>query len=346
MTLAEAIEKLPKTDLHCHLDGAIRPETILDIAKKHRLDFGSLSLNELKKRLVLGERVSSLENFLKAFDITCAVMQWGDAIERIAFELAEDSAKENVRYLEVRMAPGYRNSGNLSDADVMRSIRRGLARAEKKYPIRTNMIVCAIRIFEPSESIEMAKLAVSLKNEGVVGFDLAHAERNNPAGNHREAFEIVKKGGVHRTVHAGEDDGPQSIRQALDLCFAERLGHGLTLYQDPELEARVAREGITVECCPSSNVQISLIPSWKDHPLPRYLKNGVKATLNTDNRLLTGIRVTDEYLRAAKTFDLTWNQIKTIALNGFRGAFLPEDEKASFLKKTAIEIDQIGKKIS
>jgi adenosine deaminase len=338
VTLTEAIEKLPKTDLHCHVDGSLRPETILDIAKKEKVDLGVSSLQELKQILVCGRRVSTLQEFLRAFKMTTPVMQTEEALERIAYELAEDAYKENVRYFEVRFTPIWCTEKGLTHEQVFLATEKGLARARKQYGIRTGIIVCAIRIFDPKISVELAHLAVSLKNKGVVGFDLAHAEKGNPPGKHAEAYRIAAKGGLGLTVHAGEDCGPESIREALDECGAMRIGHGLTLSQDPALEARIREENIPLECCPSSNVQINLVRDYADHPVRGYLQRGVRATLNTDNRLLTGINVTDEYLRCQKHLGMTWDELKTVALNGFHAAFLPEKEKAKLLGEMTADI--------
>jgi len=343
MNIEKAINQLPKTDLHCHLDGSMRAETILALAGEDRVDLGTHNLESLKKKLVCGEPVHSLPDFLKAFDITCSVMQTASAIERIAFELAEDAHKENVRYLEVRFAPLFCTKRGLTGEEVMLAAQKGLKKAEKKYPIQTGLIVCAIRVFDPKVSVELAQLAVSLKNSGVVGFDLAHAESGNRPGKHAEAYKIAKKGGLGLTVHAGEDFGPESIREAIDECFAMRIGHGRTLVEDPDLEKRVIRESIFIECCPSSNVQIGLTKNWSEHPVKGYIERGVPATLNTDNRLLTGINVTDEYLRAYRYLNMTWEQMKTTALNGFKAAFLLQNEKEKLLKSVEQEIREIEK---
>ncbi|MFH1017766.1 MAG: adenosine deaminase [Pseudomonadota bacterium] len=342
MNLREALLRLPKTDLHCHLDGSMRAETIMDIARKESVALGTDDLSELKKRLVSGRRVSTLETFLKAFKLTTPVMQTREGIERIAFELAEDAAAENVRYLEVRFTPIWCVQKGLSHREVMLAAESGLKKAEALYPIRTGLIICAIRIREPGLSMELAQLAVSLKNDGVVGFDLAHAEQGNPAKEHAEAFQFAKKNGLGITVHAGEAYGPGSISQAIKYCGAVRIGHGRTLCEDPALEQRVKELGIAIECCPSSNVQINLTPSFADHPVRGYVQRGLIATLNTDNRLLTGIRVTDEYVRCAEELHMTWEELKTTALNGFRAAFLPEDEKSALSRAAQDEMNRIS----
>lgn len=319
---------LPKTDLHCHLDGSMRPETILALAARDGVALGTDDITELKRRLVCGEKVRDLPQFLQAFDITCAVLQTPHAAERIAYELAEDAHLEGVRYIEVRYSPYLMTQRGMSYDDAIRAVHRGLARAQADFGVRSGQIICALRVLDPKLSVDLALAAVRGRAYGVVGYDLAHAEKGNPPWIHAEAFRIAAEGGLGLTVHAGEAAGPDSILDAINSCKARRLGHGLTLHEDRGLEARVKAEGIAVECCPSSNVQISLIPSFDRHPLKGYLERGLLATLNTDNRLLTGIGVTDEYLRAHEHLGLTRAELVTVAENGFRAAFLDEATKA------------------
>jgi len=331
LSLKEAIRLLPKTDLHCHLDGSLRPETVLDIANEERIDIGATDIGTLRKKLVCGEKVTDLPQFLQAFDITCAVLQSKKAIERVAFELAEDAFLEGVRYIEVRYSPILMMNKGLTMDEAIHAVYLGLQRAQKKYTIRATQIICALRVLDPKVSFELAQAAIRNKKYDVVGFDLAHAEKGNLPSVHAAAFRAARQAGLHATVHAGEAAGPDSILDAINSCKAERLGHGLTLHEDRGLEERVKRENITVECCPSSNVQISLIREFQNHPIKGYLQRGVPATLNTDNRLLTGITVSDEYARAYEHLQLSWSQLVTLAENGFKAAFVNEAEKKNLL---------------
>lgn len=331
LSIKEAIRLLPKTDLHCHLDGSLRPETVLEIATEEAIDIGAKDIATLRKKLVCGEKVTDLPQFLQAFDITCAVLQSKKAIERVAYELVEDAFLEGVRYLEVRYSPILMLNKGLTMDEAIFAVYQGLQRAQKKYAIRATQIICALRVLDPKISLELAHAAIRNKKYDVVGFDLAHAEKGNLPSVHAHAFRVAREAGLHATVHAGEAAGPDSILDAINSCNAERLGHGLTLHQDRGLEERVKRENIFVECCPSSNVQISLIKEFQNHPIRGYLERGVPATLNTDNRLLTGITVSDEYERAYEHLQLTWNQLVTLAENGFKAAFLDETEKKSLL---------------
>jgi adenosine deaminase len=341
MSIQEFIQKLPKTDLHCHLDGSMRPETILEIAREENLQLSELSIEQLKKMLVCGERVTSLPVFLKAFDITCSVMQTEKAIERITFELLEDAAAENVRYLEMRIHTGFMLEKGLTHEQAIASVNKGINLARKKYDIEAGIIICAIRVFPPEKSAELAKIAVNMKSEGVIGFDLANAERGFPARDHKEAFDISAKGGLHNTVHAGEDEQSWSIEEAIDRCHAERIGHGRTLIEDEKLIEKVKMKNIFIEVCPSSNVQIGLTSDFSKHPIKALYEKGVKATLNTDNRLLTGINVSDEYLRCHRYLQMDTQSLKQIALNGFEGAFLDPEKKKNLIQKVQKEINSL-----
>lgn len=312
---------LPKSDLHCHLDGSLRPETIFDIAKQENIDLPANNIAHLKKLLVCGEKVSSLPQFLTAFDITCSVLQSFEAIKRAMFELCEDAHNENVKILEVRYCPALSTLKGLSQEKVIEAMYEGGKQANEKYGITFGLIMSALRIDPVSVTSDLARLAVDLKELNIVAFDLCHAENGNPAKNHAKTFDIAVSGGLNSTVHAGEDAGPESIWEAINYCHATRIGHGRTLIEDQKLVQHVIDKNIVVEACPSSNVQIDLIDEMKNHPIEALRKAGVRITLNTDNRLLTGIRVTDEYQRMADTFDWSLDTLSNIAQEGLNASF-------------------------
>jgi adenosine deaminase len=340
MNIQSFIQKLPKTDLHCHLDGSLRAETVLEIAREEKLLLADLSIQELKKILLCGEKVSTLPVFLKGFEINTQVMQTAKALERITFELLEDAAKENVHYLEIRLYTGFLLSKGLTDESAIEAINKGIKKAKEKFGIESGIILCAIRAFSPEKSEELAKIAVSMKSENVIGFDLANKERGYPARDHKKAFDIAANGGLGITLHAGEDEAPWSIEDAIDYCHAQRIGHGRTLIDDERLIQKVIDKNIFIEACPSSNVQIGLTSEFSQHPLRELLEKGVKVTLNTDNRLLTGINVSDEYFRCHQFLGMTEKQLKQIAINGFEAAFLDESKKKTLIQKIQNEISK------
>jgi adenosine deaminase len=282
-----------------------------------------------------------LEDYLQRFDITLGVMQTREALERIAFELAEDAHRESVRYLEVRFAPVLNNRGGLTNADAVDATLRGLARAESGLGIIGRVIICSLRHLAPSISMELAELAVAYRGRGVVAFDLAGGERGNPAGAHAEAFAYVRAHDMACTVHAGEGDGPRSIREAVHLCGANRIGHGTRLIEDESLMEYVNDRRIGVEICLTSNVQTRAVESYEAHPLREYYRRGLNVSLSTDNRLMSGTTLTDEYEHAMRSLGFSYAELGELALNGFASAFLPWSERETLLGAARAEISAL-----
>jgi adenosine deaminase len=215
---------------------------------------------------------------------------------------------------------------------------RGLARAEAHLGIRAGLIVCGIRSFDPQVSLQLADLAVQFKDQGVVAFDLAGGEAGHPARDHQEAFQFAADHHLGITIHAGEADGPASIAQAIHHCHARRIGHGTRLKEDPSLEAFVNDFRIPLEVCLTSNVQTRVSPTFGEHPLRRYFDAGMVVTLNTDNRLVSGTTLTDEYCLAHQHLGFTWDELMEVALLGFQSAFLPYEAKVNLLEEVEEEL--------
>jgi adenosine deaminase len=228
----ELLLALPKSDLHCHLDGSLRLKTMLELADKQGVKLPADSEDGLAKAMKLGQKHGSLEEYLKGFETTLSVMQTEDALYRTAYELAQDAAAENVRLLEVRYAPVLHQQRGLKTTAVVESVLEGLRAASRDTGIIAGVLVCGIRNMSPDTSLRLAELSVAYKNKGVLGFDLAGAEHGNPAKDHQEAFQLILNNNVNCTVHAGEAYGPPSIAQALHYCGAHRHGHGVRLRED------------------------------------------------------------------------------------------------------------------
>ncbi|MEA1882617.1 MAG: adenosine deaminase, partial [Candidatus Marinimicrobia bacterium] len=207
------LKKLPKVELHCHLDGCLRIKTILDLAQRHSVPLPSSEPTKLKNILSIGTKRGTLEEYIARFDITLSVMQTPEALTRIAYELIEDVATENVRYIEVRYSPILHTANGMTLEDAIISVRDGLKKGEKDFGVKSGIIVCGIRHISPEASLKLADLCVRFKNKGVVGFDLAGAEENFPAKDHREAFYMILNNNINATIHAGEAFGPASIHQ-------------------------------------------------------------------------------------------------------------------------------------
>ncbi len=334
----EVIEKLPKTDLHVHLDGSLRLGTILELADKQRVDLPAHDEDRLRAAMNLGQNCGSLVEYLKAFDVTLRVMQTEGALERIAYELAEDAARENVRYMEVRYAPMLHTRGGLKLTSVVEAVLTGLRAAQTDLRIESNIIICGIRNVSPESSLEMAELAVAYKNRGVVGFDLAGAEYDHPAKHHKNAFQLVRDNNINVTIHAGEAYGPESIAQALHVCGAHRIGHGCRLRENGDLLHYVNDHRIPLECCPSSNVQTGAIRNLASHPLKLYYNLGLRVTVNTDNRLVTDTSASKELWLCHTQMGLTLRDLKQIIVAGFKSAFLPFHVKQQYLRSVSEEL--------
>ena len=332
------IEKLPKTDLHVHLDGSLRLRTILELADKFRIELPAHDEEGLRQAMNLGRNCGSLVEYLKAFDVTLRVMQNAEGLTRIAYELAEDAAKENVRYMEVRYSPMLHTQSGLALTTVVEAVLEGLRAAQDRFGIESNVIICGIRNVSPESSLEMAELAVAYKGRGVVGFDLAGAEYDNPAKHHRAAFQLVRDNNINVTIHAGEAYGPESIAQAIHTCGAHRIGHGCRLREHGDLLHYVNDHRIALECCPSSNVQTGAIRDLASHPIRLYKSLGLRVTVNTDNRLVTDTTVSKELWLLNQEIGFTLSDLKAVILSGFKSAFLPFHVKQQYLRRVSEEL--------
>ncbi len=332
------IQRLPKTDLHVHLDGSLRLETILDLAEKQKVKLPAEDVDRLRPLVQVGDDCKSLVEYLKAFDVTLSVMQTYESLVRTAFELAEDAAKENVRYMEVRYAPILHQQQGLTLHNIVQAVLEGLKLAKKKYNIQTGVIICGIRHISPELGNKLADLTVAFKNKGVVGFDLAGAEENFPAKKFKEAFGRVLANNINCTLHAGEAFGPESIHQAIHLCGAHRIGHGVRLIEDGDLLNYVNDHRIPIECCPHSNVQTKAVKKMADHPIRLFYDLGLRVTVNTDNRLMTNTSVSKEYLTIHEELGFSLDEIKEIIIMGFKSAFLPYAIKRAMLAEVVEEL--------
>jgi adenosine deaminase len=326
MPMAERFVRLPKAELHVHLDGSLRPATLLDLARAAGVPL-PVTEPEALRRYMRVDDARNLEDYLTRFDLTVAVLQTAEALERVAYEMVEDAARDGVRYLEVRYCPSLSRHRGLSLDETVRAQRRGLLRGERAFGVRTGIINCALRHFEPARSEEIAEASVRMQSEGVVGFDIAGGEAGHPARPHARAFEIAARGGLGITVHAGEAAGPESIAEAIFECRADRIGHGTRLFEDPALMRYVRDREIPIEINLTSNVQTRVVSHAAAHPLRRYLDEGLTVTLSSDNWLMSGVTLSGEYALAQRELGLTEGEVRKLVLNGFRSAFLPLPER-------------------
>jgi len=290
--------------------------------------------------LVIGKTRGSLEDYIKRFDITLSVMQTPAALRRTAYELIEDVAKENVRYIEIRYSPILHTEKGMSLGESVEAVREGLQRGRKDFGVESGIIVCGIRNISAAASLKLADLTVRYKNKGVVGFDLAGAEENFPAKDHQEAFYMILNNNINATIHAGEAFGPSSIHQAIHHCGAHRIGHGTRLKENKDLMNYVNDHRITLEVCLTSNWQTRSIRSLKYHPLKYYYDQGIRVTLNTDNRLMSGTTLTKEFLLAHKLFGFKLHDFREMIIMAMKSAFLPYGERKQMIRNIADELEQ------
>ena len=324
-TFRQLVVDMPKTELHTHLEGAVKPETILDLAGQYGVDVGTLP--ELKRKIEMrpGE---NLLDFLKKFNPFRFVFDHPESLQRVAYEMVEEDALEDVLYTEIRINP-VKHEEVLSIEGVLDAVLQGMHQASQDFGIEARLIVSINRSYPVESAMRVARAAVARKDQGVVGLDLAGDEVHFPAANFKTVFDYAKRQGLHITIHAGEAAGPESIRQALDVCHAERIGHGVRLGEDPALLQEVARRGVTLEMCPDSNLLINVVKDLKSYPLPVYVEVGVPVVVSTDDRHIFNLTMVGEYMALAENCGLSLQDLHRISLAGIRSSFLPDAEKTA-----------------
>lgn len=339
----DLIKRLPKTDLHVHLDGSLRLTSLLDMAQEQKVKLPSEDPDKLGKLVMAGDVCLSLTDYLRGFDITLSVLQTEEALYRAAIELVEDAAAENVQYMEVRYSPMLHMQKGLPLTTIVEAVLAGLRDGKQKFGVRSGLIISALRQIDPKWSLRLAELAVAYKNKGIVGYDLAGAEDGFQAKKHAASFHLIRSNNVNCTAHAGEAFGPESIHQALHDCGAHRIGHGTRLREDGDLLNFIADHRVPIEVCLKSNVQTRAVDSIESHPLQFYHDFGVRVTINTDNRLITNTTVTDEYMLWIKHFDASISDVREVIINGFKSSFQPYRVRQDMLSRVITEMDLLIK---
>jgi len=335
------LRRLPKVLLHEHLDGALRPRTMVELAKEAKYSkLPTQDLLELAEWFLRGANQGSLAKYLEGFTHTIAVMQTEAALERVAYEQVEDSKNDGVVYFETRFAPVFHTKKGLTHQHIVSAVLRGLERGRKDFGVPSGLIICAMR--HMNVSLEMAELAVDFRNRGVVGFDLAGEEGGYPPKKHIEAFHYIQRQNFNITVHAGEGYGKESIWQAIQYCGAHRIGHGTRLIDDiavtggkavklGDLAQYVLDKRIPLEICLTSNLHTGAVPSLTAHPFSVFFRKQFRVTLNTDNRLMSHTTMVKEFQVAAETFGLTLNDFEKITINAMKSAFIPYNQRCQII---------------
>jgi adenosine deaminase len=340
------IRKAPKALLHDHLDGGLRPATVIDIADQVGYDgLPATDVDELARWFRTRSHSGSLERYLEPFSHTVAVMQTPDALHRVAYECVEDLAADSVVYAEIRFAPELHIDRGLSFDEIVEAVLAGFADGEKacaaeNRPIVVRLLVTAMR--HAAVSREIAELAIRFRDKGVVGFDIAGAEAGNPPTRHLEAFDFMRDHNARFTIHAGEAFGLPSIHEAIAFCGADRLGHGVRIVDDIEVladgqvrlgqQASILRDKrIPLELCPSSNVQTGAVKSIADHPFDLLARTRFRVTVNTDNRLMSDTSMSLEMYRLVEAFGYGWSDLERFTINAMKSAFIPFDERLAII---------------
>ncbi len=333
----EVARSAPKVLLHDHLDGGLRPGTVIELASEigYR-DLPTTDPDELATWFTSGADRGSLELYLEGFSHTVAVMQSRDAVERVAAECAEDLAADGVVYAEVRMAPELLTDGGLQLDEAVVAMLDGFRRGSEGRPITIGLIVTAMR--QAARSVEIAELAIRHRDEGVVGFDIAGPEAGFPPSRHLDAFQLIHRADFHVTIHAGEAFGLPSIWEALQWCGAERLGHGVRIVDDivvgadgrlamGRLATYVRDRRVPLEMCPTSNVHTGAVASIADHPIDLLRRLRFRVTVNTDNRLMSDVTLSSEFETLARIFGFGLDEMQWLTLNAMKSAFLSFDQR-------------------
>jgi adenosine deaminase len=342
----QQIRKAPKALLHDHLDGGLRPATVLDVAAQTGYDgLPATDVDELATWFRTRSHSGSLERYLEPFSHTVAVMQTAESLHRVAYECVEDLAADLVVYAEVRFAPELHIDRGLSFDAIVDAVLAGFADGEKACaaagrPIVVRLLVTAMR--HAAVSREIAELAIRFRDKGVVGFDIAGAEAGNPPTRHLDAFEYMRDHNARFTIHAGEAFGLPSIHEAIAFCGADRLGHGVRIVDDIDVVdgggvrlgrlASILRDKrIPLELCPSSNVQTGAVKSIADHPFDLLARSRFRVTVNTDNRLMSDTSMSLEMQRLVEAFGYGWSDLERFTINAMKSAFIPFDERLAII---------------
>jgi adenosine deaminase len=345
----EVLRTVPKVLLHDHLDGGVRPSTVAELAVKNGYKgLPTTDPVELAKWFRQACDSGSLEKYLETFVHTVGVMQSVESIKRVAFEAGEDLANDGVVYAEIRFAPELHQNNGLTLDQVVEAVLSGFSDAETQMkrlgkPIVIRALLTAMRT--AARSSEIAELAVKWREKGVVGFDIAGKEAGFPPTRHLDAFDAVRRANFHMTIHAGEAFGLPSIWEAVQICGTDRLGHGVRIVDDlsflsngeiklGELSAYVRDKRVPLELCPSSNIQTGAAKSIKEHPIGVLTKLGFRATVNTDNRLMSDTSMTKEMYLLVTELDFTLKQLQWLTVNAMKSAFIPFDQRLKLINET------------
>lgn len=321
------INKLPKIELHCHLDGSVRVDTIIDIAKKENIKLDSYEKHDVEKMVQVPNDCESLNEYLNRFDLPNQVMQNSENIKRITFELLEDVSKENVKYIEIRFAPQLHLLRGMSVEEVIESVIEGMKKAEKDYDIKGNLILSCMRILSEEDAILLVEAGKKFLNKGVVAIDLAGPEEEGFAEKYKKSMDIARSYGYNVTIHAGEAASGQNVIDAIKILKAQRIGHGIRIKSMKEAYDLVKESQVTLEMCPTSNLQTKTVKSMDEYPFYDFYKDGINLSINTDNRTVSNIDLSNEINLISNEFNMKEEDYKNIYLSTVEASFADQKTK-------------------
>lgn len=321
-------ELLPKIELHCHLDGSVRPETILDIATKENIEIPTYDLNQLRGLLEAPLECKSLVEYLDRFNLPIKIMQSKESLRRITYELLEDAAKENVKYIEIRYAPVLHTENGLTIEQVIESVIDGIKQGEKDFNIKANLILSCLRHRGADSAATVVEAGKKFLDKGVVAVDLAGAENEGFAKEFVDVISMAREYGYRVTIHAGETGIGLNVVDAIKLLHAERIGHGVAIKDLKEAYDLVKENNVTLEMCPTSNMQTKAVKSYEEHPLFKFYKDGIRVSFNTDNRTVSATNITGECKSIDKVVNMTHEDYKKIYNDSVDATFATEEVKA------------------
>ncbi|MFC5451334.1 adenosine deaminase [Paenibacillus aestuarii] len=334
--------KLPKVDLHLHLDGSVKPETILELALHQGIDLPVYDKDQLIPHMRVNDECSSLTEYLSKFHFTTRFLQLAEALDRVAYEVAQQAAEHNCKYVEVRFAPQLHRDMGLTVEETIQHVIEGLNRGRRDFGVRAGVIVICMRHHAIETNLEVVTAAAKFAGRGVVAVDLAGDEASYPPEIFRDVFAESKRLGLPITIHAGEAAGAANVYEAVANLGAVRIGHGVRLRENASILELVRNRRIPLEMCPISNIQTKAVPSWESYPIREYLERGLMVTINTDNPSVSGTNITKEYRVLADRFGFTAPELVKLIMNGVEAAFLEESDKLTLRREMENELSSLG----
>lgn len=339
----DTVKKWPKVDLHRHLDGSLRTRTIYEIAQRKGFRLPTDDPDRLGQYVQVPADCRSLSDFLRAFETFYPLLTDPAVMERAAFEVSEDAWKDNVKYCELRFAPVLQAKSGHSMEEILVAVLAGLKKAHDQYGILNPLILCCYRSEEASTSLETVELALKYKNRGIVAVDLAGDEEHYPAQPHNEALKWARENGMGITVHAGEAGPAGNIREAVNELHADRIGHGIHILDDRTLYKELIEKQVPFEMCLTSNIQTTVVKSFRQHPFPECFKQGLKVTVNTDDPGVSNITLTHELFLLKEQYHFNGKQIQAVILNGIDASFTTPERKTRMKQEFQAEFEKYGR---